>query len=59
VSHADLEPGNATHLLERAQKVSTNHELIEHTDAKTSMIYTHVLKRGIVGIKSPADIVFS
>jgi site-specific recombinase XerD len=59
VSHAGLEPGSATHLLEGAQEVRTNHELIEHNDAKTDMIYTHVLKCGIVGIKSPADIVFS
>jgi hypothetical protein len=32
---------------------------MEHSDAKATMIYTHVLNRGIVDIKSAADIVFS
>jgi site-specific recombinase XerD len=30
-----------------------------HSDAKTTMIYTHVLNRGVVGVKSPADLLFS
>jgi len=59
VSHADLESDSATNLMERSPKVHTNHELMEHTDAKATMIYTHVLNRGIVDIKSAADIVFS
>jgi site-specific recombinase XerD len=30
-----------------------------HSDAKTKMIYTHVLNRGVVDVKSPADLLFS
>ena len=30
-----------------------------HSDAKTTVIYTHVLNRGVVSVKSPADLLFS
>ena len=30
-----------------------------HSDVKTTIIYTHVLNRGVVGVKSPADLLFS
>jgi len=59
VSHADLEPGNATHLLKSGQDVRTNRELIEHTDAKTTIIYAYALNHRVAGIKSPADMLFS
>jgi hypothetical protein len=43
--HAGLRPGKANHLLEHGYD--------------TTMIYTHVLNRGVLGVKSPADLLFS
>ena len=46
----------ATHLLQSGYNIRTIQDLLGHKDVTTTMIYTHVIKNGPHGVKSPAEI---
>jgi integron integrase len=45
----------ATHLLESGYDIRTVQELMGHKDVKTTMVYTHVMNKGPLGVRSPLD----
>ncbi|MBN1255608.1 MAG: integron integrase [Deltaproteobacteria bacterium] len=46
----------ATHLLEQGYDIRTIQELLGHQNLQTTMIYTHVANKNILGVKSPLDV---
>jgi site-specific recombinase XerD len=45
----------ATHLLEAGYDIRTIQQLLGHRNLQTTMIYTHVASKNILGVRSPLD----
>ncbi len=45
----------ATHLLESGYDIRTVQQLLGHRSVATTMVYTHVLNRGGLAVRSPLD----
>lgn len=55
VSVHTLRHSFATHLLEKGYDIRTIQELLGHRNLQTTMIYTHVASKNILGVRSPLD----
>ncbi|HWR58284.1 MAG TPA: integron integrase [Thermodesulfovibrionales bacterium] len=55
VSIHTLRHSFATHLLEKGHDIRTIQKLLGHTSIQTTMVYTHVAKKNILGVRSPLD----
>ena len=55
VSVHTLRHSFATHLLEKGYDIRTIQELLGHANVQTTMIYTHVAGKNILGVRSPLD----
>jgi len=55
VSIHSLRHSFATHLLEDGYDIKTVQELLGHKHLQTTMIYTHVAKKNVLGVRSPLD----
>lgn len=45
----------ATHLLQSGYDIRTVQQLLGHKDVRTTMTYTHVADKGLLGVRSPLD----
>ncbi|MFA5384090.1 MAG: tyrosine-type recombinase/integrase [Eubacteriales bacterium] len=55
MTYHTLRQSFATHLLESGYVTRVVRELLKHNNVRTTMLYTHVLNRGVRGVKSPVD----